>query len=296
MKNSTLLVLLLLAFCFSSQAQVLNAGFETWSGGNPTSWWTGNIPGIMTTVTQSATAHGGTSALRGDVISFGGNAVPPAAQSGISGMGHTVSQRYATLTGYYQFGPTSGDRFSVNVAMYKGGNGIGIGAISTSVAAASYTLFTVTIAYSTQEIPDTCIVQLTIIGPTTNNNFHVGSWMLVDDLLLSGTATSAGSGMSQTPERFSLMQNYPNPFNPSTEIIYGVPEMASVRITVVDVLGREVSTLADGPAGAGSHTVSWNGLDASGQRVGSGVYFCLIRALGQTGKEFSQTRKMVLVR
>lgn len=47
------------------------------------------------------------------------------------------------------------------------------------------------------------------------------------------------------PGEFRLMQNYPNPFNPSTEIVYEVATPSQIRLTVFDVLGREVAVLVN---------------------------------------------------
>lgn len=98
------------------------------------------------------------------------------------------------------------------------------------------------------------------------------------------------------PEAFSMSQNYPNPFNPQTEISFGLPEPASVRISVLDVLGREIQILADREYPAGYQRVTWSGTDASGSKVGSGVYFCWITAIGKSGKQFTNVMKMALTK
>ena len=69
------------------------------------------------------------------------------------------------------------------------------------------------------------------------------------------------------PTRFALGQNYPNPFNPQTTISFDLPSSAPVRLSVYDVLGREVKVLVDGELAAGTHRVAFDG---SG--VASGTY------------------------
>jgi hypothetical protein len=69
-----------------------------------------------------------------------------------------------------------------------------------------------------------------------------------------------------------LEQNHPNPFNPSTSIRFYLPERGSVEIQVYDVHGALVRRLASGHFDAGSHTVDWDGTDAHGQPVASGMY------------------------
>ena len=92
--------------------------------------------------------------------------------------------------------------------------------------------------------------------------------------------------------RYELSQNLPNPFNPETVVRYTVPPPGGVvALRVYDVSGRLVRTLKEGHARAGSHVAVWDGRNANGQRVSSGVYFYRLSA-----PDFDQTRKMVLLK
>ena len=74
-----------------------------------------------------------------------------------------------------------------------------------------------------------------------------------------------------------LRQNYPNPFNPRTVIEFEMPEPGVAALTVHDVAGRWIQSLVDGPRPAGRQRVEWDGLDAGGQAVPSGVYYYTLR-------------------
>lgn len=94
------------------------------------------------------------------------------------------------------------------------------------------------------------------------------------------------------PQRFGLRQNTPNPFNPVTSIGYDVPAGGGkVTIEVFDVAGRLVRTLVDGFVGEGVRGTVWDGRDAEGVEVSSGVYFCKMTAPG-----LEQTVKMTLLK
>ncbi len=96
------------------------------------------------------------------------------------------------------------------------------------------------------------------------------------------------------PERlpYRLHQNTPNPFNPTTVIQYDMPPAGgAVKLDVFDVSGRLVKTLVDGFVEGGTQFANWDGRDARGAAVASGVYFYRLRASG-----FSETRKMVLLK
>jgi Tol biopolymer transport system component len=74
------------------------------------------------------------------------------------------------------------------------------------------------------------------------------------------------------PVGFALTGNYPNPFNPSTAISFTLPASGPVSLAVYDITGRKVRDLVSGPLSAGMHSVAWDGRDASGKAVSSGVY------------------------
>ena len=90
---------------------------------------------------------------------------------------------------------------------------------------------------------------------------------------------------------FTLLQNYPNPFNPVTTIHYSLPENSDVKLTIYDVKGREVSVLVEQNQNAGSFTVKWNGTNAIGQKLPTGIYFYKIQA-----NNFVTTKKMVFMK
>ncbi len=93
------------------------------------------------------------------------------------------------------------------------------------------------------------------------------------------------------PAAYYLSQNYPNPFNPSTTIGYGLPVRSSVRLTVVDLLGREVADLVNTVQDAGSYTATWMA------QVPSGVYFYRLKTAPVVGRGgFEETRKLVVLR
>jgi uncharacterized protein (TIGR02145 family) len=93
------------------------------------------------------------------------------------------------------------------------------------------------------------------------------------------------------PNGFSLGQNYPNPFNPTTSIEYSLPARSHVRIEILSLLGQKVVVLVDEMKGAGKYRTEWNGTDAAGKAVSTGVYLYRF----QTG-DFVQTKKMLLIK
>lgn len=88
------------------------------------------------------------------------------------------------------------------------------------------------------------------------------------------------------PQGFELKQNYPNPFNPSTNIEFNIPKNSKVRITVFDMLGKNVAILADQNLNAGSYKVEW-----VADNFVSGVYFYKLET-----ESFSKTKKMILLK
>jgi len=101
--------------------------------------------------------------------------------------------------------------------------------------------------------------------------------------------SAVGDDHSEGPAQFSLQQNYPNPFNPTTKIGFTLAEPAHVRLSLHDLTGKEIKVLLNEKRGAGAHEVAWDGRDAAGHQVASGVYFYTIRS-----QSFVETKKMIL--
>ena len=93
------------------------------------------------------------------------------------------------------------------------------------------------------------------------------------------------------PGKFQLGQNHPNPFNPVTTLHYDLSENSDVKITIYDMLGREVKTLINKTQDAGSRSVIWNATDDYGKPVSAGIYLYQIQA-----GEYISTKKMVLLK
>ena len=89
-----------------------------------------------------------------------------------------------------------------------------------------------------------------------------------------------------TPNTISLSQNYPNPFNPTTRIVYRVKTRESVKLSIFDVLGREVAILINEAEEPGEHSITFDG-----SNLGSGMYFYRLNA-GQ----YSSMRKAILLK
>lgn len=82
---------------------------------------------------------------------------------------------------------------------------------------------------------------------------------------------------------YVLQQNYPNPFNSQTVITYTIEQSpAFVKLTIYDVLGREVATLARGWKLPGTYTVMFNPEASSLDPVASGAYLCRLNVNGKS--------------
>jgi hypothetical protein len=93
------------------------------------------------------------------------------------------------------------------------------------------------------------------------------------------------------PGVFSLEQNYPNPFNPVTRIEFTLDKAMKINLSVYNVIGQKVKTLASGRLPIGNHVLEWDGTDESGGLVSSGIYFYRL-----TTDNYARTRKMMLMK
>ena len=123
------------------------------------------------------------------------------------------------------------------------------------------------------------------VGPTTA--------ALVRATFNNGGITGTTSGLTSlaTPNAFALHPNVPNPFNPETTIRFELPQAATVRLEVFDILGQKVRTLVSSSLQAGTHSAVWHGRNDAGIQVGNGIYLYRIETDG-----FTQMRRMLLLK
>ena len=93
------------------------------------------------------------------------------------------------------------------------------------------------------------------------------------------------------PAKYYLSNNYPNPFNPSTTIRFGLPEQSEVTLSVFNILGQKVLEVTEKGLAAGEHSFNFNA-----SRLSSGVYVYSIHAVGVNGKNFTASKKMMLLK
>jgi len=108
-----------------------------------------------------------------------------------------------------------------------------------------------------------------------------GTWTLSVSL---SVADDRWAGM---PTEYCIAGLYPNPFNPSLSVVVGLPDIADLRVTVYNVMGRKVDELANGRMQAGYQTFSFDG-----SRMSSGIYFVSASVPGK----MNQVKKVVLMK
>ena len=119
-----------------------------------------------------------------------------------------------------------------------------------------------------------------------DNNLYLDSICI---LCLTGIHN--GNNNESVISVYAVRQNYPNPFNPTTVINYQLPFSSNVKLTVYDVMGREVRTLVNEKQNAGSYNVEFDGTN-----LASGVYFYNLSANTPAGGKFTETKKMLLIK
>jgi hypothetical protein len=92
------------------------------------------------------------------------------------------------------------------------------------------------------------------------------------------------------PSKFALSQNYPNPFNPKTKIELELPTASEYSVAIYNIAGQLIRNYT-GSSDAGVKVIEWDGTDASGLQVASGIYFYKAAA-----SNFTATKKMVLMK
>jgi len=144
------------------------------------------------------------------------------------------------------------------------------------------------------------IYNVRVAGTNPSGEEYTFDFIGEDAIEITGASTSVNLHVQPTlddadvfalPIVTSLKTNYPNPFNPSTTIAFEMASEGYVSIDVFNVKGQKVKSLANDVYRAGRHNVVWNGEDASGRAVGSGVYFYRMTAQG-----YISVQKMLMMK
>ena len=99
------------------------------------------------------------------------------------------------------------------------------------------------------------------------------------------------AGEQATPTDVVLKANYPNPFNAQTTLRYRLNATGPVKLDVYSLSGQKVRTLVQQTQEAGVYNIAWNGQDADGRSVASGVYLAGLKGVGAM-----QVQKMLLLK
>ena len=129
-------------------------------------------------------------------------------------------------------------------------------------------------------------------GEFEDTRFEVSQGILFDtDHLVNPAGMAEVLEVRPVPSEFALSQNFPNPFNPETTIAYDLAAGSQVRLEIYNVVGQRIQTLVSKEQSAGRYRVRWDGADAQGRQVASGVYFYRLHT-----EAFQAVRKLMLLK
>ena len=139
------------------------------------------------------------------------------------------------------------------------------------------------------------MIEVRVLGPDGNVESQKLSFKVTPEHLANAVLSVKLDSIGQ-PIQNQLLQNYPNPFNPETWIPYQLSQDSPVSISIYGPTGKLVRTLSLGTQSAGfynsrEHAAYWDGRNALGEQVASGIYFYQL-----TTPSFQQTRRLVIVK
>jgi hypothetical protein len=273
-----------------AQNPIPNAGFENWTDEEPDDWITLDYLGFYDAVSRSEISHSGSSAVKGEVVNFENEGVPPYLAS--SAEYFSITEDFTRLTGYYQFLNNGEDAFWVVVEFFDEQDMfVALGSGEFGETFGGYTQFAVNMDYTSGsgQPAAQAIIWFSIVNSSESqiDTLTLGSYFLLDDLAFDNVSSISDEGIAESTLRtYRLAQNYPNPFNPSTTINFSIPQSGRVNLSIFNSVGQEVETMIDREMTAGNHQITFNA-----DNLPSGIYFYKLEA-----GNFLDVKKMVMIR
>ncbi len=129
------------------------------------------------------------------------------------------------------------------------------------------------------------------VDPQSNTVTLTSNTLNTYYVLASESSPTGIDSRRSTPSSFELLGNYPNPFNPETTIAFRLDEPMRVTLQIYNLGGQKLITLVDDWRNPGLHRVIWNGKDAGGRTLSSGMYMIRLQAGEQV-----QSKPVLLVK
>ena len=118
-----------------------------------------------------------------------------------------------------------------------------------------------------------------------NEDYWDIEYLINDGYPFLTTAPVVSTDDEEITEIFSaskLIGNYPNPFNPTTTIEFSISNDSKIKLTIYNIKGQKITTLANNDFSKGKHSLIWNGKDEYGKPVSSGIYCYKLKINGKT--------------
>ena len=217
-------------------------------------------------------------------------AAPPAITPLITGDSGVAQEAWAfVVSGHLQGKPAFDGNYKVIVRNLRTNSTITASVQGDYFAAATADLT----RRSVVQVGD--VIEVRVIGPDGNFESQTLSVKVTPEHLANAVLSVRLDSIGQ-PTQNLLLQNYPNPFNPETWIPYQLSEDSPVSVSIYDTTGRLIRELSLGFQSAGFYNsreraAYWDGRNALGERVASGVYFYQL-----TTPSFQQTRRLVILK
>ena len=246
---------------FSSKAQIINGGFETWNAGLPDNWW-GVIMPPYNLLTQTNSAHSGNYAVKLQVESLSGQAFasPLATGNGVTTT-HPLTFVPGSVSFWYELTAVNNDQLTITALVYSGGSGVGVGILQFS-AAANYTYANVPIMYG---VPPATADSIALIFTFTNQSgtASIGSEAKIDDV-----SANLGSSIQNQHDQNNALLIFPNPADKSVTVKTSEPSLSEMEICLLDATGRLVANVF-------KTNTSEQIIELSSLKEGN--YFCIVK-------------------
>jgi hypothetical protein len=263
-------------------AQIPNAGFETWSGSDPSNWQTSNNNSAsVINVTQVSPGHSGTNAMKMAAWTYQGFVFSAVATCPATGNFFIYAGHPLSFTGWYKSNLVNGDRVTFNAVLQQNNTSIAAAGFTVTNTTSVFQQFTGSFTYSGSQNSDSAAIAIGLFTSSGGaSGLNAASYIIIDDLQFSATPAGIHELSAEKEDLLTVAMD----LSGDVRVIYSVTGRNKTKLSLYDITGKMIKVLVDEEQGKGTYRTF-----VSTEDLTKGLYFIRLES-----GEYCTARKVLV--